>query len=82
MLVMDSVIEIGRGCRVDAFFRSDQGETAEKLLSAYGEGSADEIKHVVASSYIIPHLDHMVSHNTNPKFSFYVCAFSTTDIST
>jgi hypothetical protein len=54
------MIVLRRGCRVDAFFRSDQGETAEKLLSAYGEGSADEIKHVVASSYIIPHLDHMI----------------------
>ena len=53
---------------MDVFYRSEQGETAEKLLSAYGEGSADEIKHVVDSSYTIPHLDHMVNYNTNQVF--------------
>jgi len=62
-----TVIGMGRGCRVDAFYRSDQGETAEKLLSAYNEGNADEIRHVVGSSYIIPHLDHMVSLNKTPN---------------
>ncbi|KAG0557897.1 hypothetical protein M758_11G161100 [Ceratodon purpureus] len=46
--------------QMDVFYKSDQGETAEKLLSAYGEESSDEIKHVVDSSYIIPHLDHMI----------------------
>lgn len=44
------------------FFKSDQGGCAEKLLAAYHEGNVDEIKHVVNSSYIIPHLDHMVSY--------------------
>lgn len=47
---------------MDVFFKSDQGGCAEKLLAAYHEGNVDEIKHVVNSSYIIPHLDHMVSY--------------------
>jgi tetratricopeptide (TPR) repeat protein len=46
--------------QVNAFSRSDQGETAEKLLSAYCEGNPDEIRHVVSSSHIITHLDHTI----------------------
>lgn len=68
---IDTDIGMGRGCRVDAFYRSDQGETAEKLLSAYSKGNADEIRHAVESSYVIPHLDHMVSHKKNPKYSLW-----------
>lgn len=47
---------------MDTFYKSDQGETAEKLLSAYNEGNGEEIRHVITSSFIVPHLDHMVSH--------------------
>lgn len=47
---------------MDVFYKSDQGGCAMKLLAAYREGNSDEIKHVVNSSHIIPHLDHMVSY--------------------
>lgn len=46
--------------QMDTFYKSDQGETAEKLLSAYNEGNGEEIRHVITSSFIVPHLDHMI----------------------
>jgi hypothetical protein len=46
---------------MDSFFKSDQNHCAVQLLSAYREGRPDEIKHVVSTSSVIPHLDHMVT---------------------
>lgn len=46
--------------QMDSFFKSDQNHCAVQLLSAYREGRPDEIKHVVSTSSVIPHLDHMV----------------------
>ena len=36
--------------RVQAFLNSDQNRCAMKLLSAYEEGDAEEIKHIAQSS--------------------------------
>jgi LmbE family N-acetylglucosaminyl deacetylase len=47
--------------QMDSFFKSDQNHCAVQLLSAYREGRPDEIKHVVSTSSVIPHLDHMVT---------------------
>ncbi|KAL5214814.1 hypothetical protein ABZP36_003966 [Zizania latifolia] len=44
---------------VQAFLNSDQNRCAMKLLSAYEEGDAEEIKRVAQSS-AINHLDHVV----------------------
>jgi hypothetical protein len=46
--------------QIDSFFKSDQNHCAVQLLSAYREGRPDEIKYVVSTSSVIPHLDHMV----------------------
>ncbi len=53
--------DLGWGNRMDSFFKSDQNHCAVQLLSAYREGRPDEIKHVVSTSSVIPHLDHMVT---------------------
>lgn len=46
-------------CRIDEFLSSDQNRCATKLIAAYEEGDADEIKRVGQSS-TISHLDHVV----------------------
>ncbi|CAM6090974.1 unnamed protein product [Calypogeia fissa] len=46
--------------QVDAFLNSEQNMLAENLLKAYREGDGEEIKYVVKSSKVIPHLDHMI----------------------
>ena len=46
-------------CRVQAFLNSDQNRCATKLLSAYEEGDAEEIKRIGQSS-AFNHLDHVV----------------------
>uniref|UniRef100_A0A804RDS3 Gamma-soluble NSF attachment protein n=1 Tax=Zea mays TaxID=4577 RepID=A0A804RDS3_MAIZE len=43
---------------VQAFLNSDQNRCATKLLSAYEEGDAEEIKHIAQSS-AFNHLDHV-----------------------
>lgn len=53
--------DLGWGNRIDSFFKSDQNHCAVQLLSAYREGRPDEIKYVVSTSSVIPHLDHMVT---------------------
>ncbi|CAM8927153.1 unnamed protein product [Rhodiola kirilowii] len=45
--------------QIDVFLGSDQGRCAFKLISAYREGDAEEIKRVAQSS-IISHLDHVI----------------------
>jgi len=45
--------------RVQAFLNSDQNRCATKLLSAYEEGDAEEIKRISQSS-AFNHLDHVV----------------------
>ncbi|KAL9684126.1 hypothetical protein QQ045_021560 [Rhodiola kirilowii] len=45
--------------QIDVFLGSDQGRCAFKLISAYREGDADEIKRVAQSS-IISHLDQIL----------------------
>ncbi|CAK9222267.1 unnamed protein product [Sphagnum troendelagicum] len=45
---------------MDVFSKSDQDQCAQLLFSAYREGRANEIKHVISTSTIIPHLDHMI----------------------
>jgi len=45
--------------RVQAFLNSDQNRCATKLLSAYEEGDAEEIKRIAQSS-AFNHLDHVV----------------------
>ncbi|EFJ08366.1 hypothetical protein SELMODRAFT_118760 [Selaginella moellendorffii] len=45
---------------IDAYFQSEQNRFAEQLLNAYREGNPEEVKHVVKSSGVINHLDHMV----------------------
>ncbi len=49
--------------RMDVFSKSDQDQCAQLLFSAYREGRVNEIKHVISTSTIIPHLDHMVCVN-------------------
>ncbi|XP_078428747.1 gamma-soluble NSF attachment protein [Wolffia australiana] len=45
--------------QIDAFLSSDQGRCSSKLLAAYEEGDAEEIKRICLSS-TISHLDHMI----------------------
>ncbi|KAD3068934.1 hypothetical protein E3N88_36814 [Mikania micrantha] len=46
-------------CQIDTFLSSDQSHCASKLLSAYREADAEEIKRVAKSS-TISNLDHMI----------------------
>ncbi|EPS66290.1 hypothetical protein M569_08488, partial [Genlisea aurea] len=46
-------------CQVDAFLNSDQNRAAARLLSAYSDGDAEEIKRAAQSS-TISNLDHMI----------------------
>ncbi|XP_008812098.1 gamma-soluble NSF attachment protein-like isoform X2 [Phoenix dactylifera] len=45
--------------QIEVFLNSDQNRCASKLLSAYEEGDAEEIKHVAKSS-TISNLDHVI----------------------
>ncbi|GER40975.1 gamma-soluble NSF attachment protein [Striga asiatica] len=46
-------------CQVEGFFNSEQNRAATKLLSAYTDGDAEEIKRAAQSS-IISNLDHVI----------------------
>lgn len=46
--------------QVDAFANNEHSTCAYELLKAYREGDAEGIKHVVKSSSLIPHLDHLI----------------------
>lgn len=46
--------------QVDAFANNEHCSCAFEMLRAYREGDAEGIKHVVKSSSLISHLDHMI----------------------
>ncbi|XP_020400898.1 gamma-soluble NSF attachment protein [Zea mays] len=60
---------------VQAFLNSDQNRCATKLLSAYEEGDAEEIKHIAQSS-AFNHLDHVAKSQVGEKIMVKVVFIS------
>lgn len=61
--------------RVQAFLNSDQNRCATKLLSAYEEGDAEEIKRIAQSS-AFNHLDHVAKSQVGEKIMVKVVFIS------
>eukprot|EP00249_Psilotum_nudum_P016350 c25778_g1_i1 orf=133-1035(+) len=64
---------------VGAFLSSEHSACAEKLLRACREGDIVELKHIVESNGVIPHLDHMIVRLARQIPTHDVTAFTSSE---